>query len=83
MNEDDKYGKIVPTLVFLLLSYLLLDISYRGIVLQSIHRNTWQMSINFDGSSAIIFEVITLISNIYLLYSFLGMFRPRDNLQQK
>lgn len=83
MNEDDKYGKIVSTLVFLLFSYLLLDISYQGIILQSIHKNTWKMSINFDGSSAIIFGIITLISNIYLLYLFLRMFRSRDDLRQK
>ncbi len=68
--------------LWLFFVFLLYDISYKGIIEQSIHENTSRTSINFDGNEAIFLGVITYIAGTYLLYLVINMFR-KDKKKKK
>ncbi len=71
----ETYGIV---LIITLIVIILLDISYKGLVLRSIHQNTSRSNMNFDGEQAQIFGFITLVSAIYLLYLVIGILRNKQ-----
>jgi len=65
------------SVVLLFLVGMMYDYSYKGIILQSIHENTSKVSINFDGSEAVVFGSLTYIAGTYLLYLTFGLFKRK------
>ena len=65
--------KNLEIFLWLFFIFLFYDISYKGIIERSIHENTFNTSINFDGNEAIVFGMLTYIAGTYLLYLVLNM----------
>lgn len=78
MTKEISMGKWF-NVVLLFLVGIMYDYSYKGIILQSIHENTSKVSINFDGSEAIVFGILTYIAGTYLLYLILELFKKNKN----
>jgi hypothetical protein len=74
--------KLMSILVVVLSSIFLLEVSYQGIILQSIHKNNWKINMNFEGTEAIIFGVITFIANIIFIYLALGMLKGKKDVDE-
>ena len=70
------------SIVLLFLVGMMYDYSYKGIILQSVHENTSKVSINFDGSEAIVFGSLTYIAGTYLLYLTFGLFKRKDKMKK-
>lgn len=77
MTKEISIEKVY-SLILLPIIWMMYDISYKGIVLESIHENSSKESINFDGNEAIIFGVLTSIAGTYLFYLLLKFFKGKS-----
>lgn len=78
MTKGIDIEKAIQGIILLFFVWMMYDISYKGIVLKSIHHNTSKASINFDGNEAIFFGILTFLAGTYLLYLLLGLLKRKS-----